>query len=457
MGGRIGVESELGHGTTFWFTAVFEKQTLPVPVTPAPRADIGGTKILVVDDHAANRLLVVTLLRSWGCQYDEAADGEAALAALREASGRGEPYQIALLDMFMPGMDGEALARRIKDDGQIRDTLLVMMTSFGKRGDADRLRSVGFTGYFTKPVRKAQLYECLALALGRQEQAEGLQNGDMITRHTLAEKRKSKLRVLLAEDNPTNQVVALTILKKLGYRADAVGNGAEAVRLLRDIPYDVVLMDCQMPEMDGYEATRRIRDPHVGVLNPRIPIIAMTANAMEGDRLLCIAAGMNDYISKPVHPKELANIISRWIVEPEAESRQKQSSLQDAVPGTPPSSDKASAIFDEAQFLDRMMHDRDLARSILAGFLEDVSRQIRNLRGLAEAGDGPATVRQAHTIKGAAANVGAESLSAVASEMEQRAIMGEMCAVLEMIPRLEEHVAGLTEVLTASGWVEAKR
>jgi PAS domain S-box-containing protein len=455
MGGTIGVESEPGRGATFWFTAVFQKQPPAAVEAVLPRVDVRGAKVLVVDDHATNRLLVVTLLRSWGCQYAEAADGESALVMLRAAAEQGSPFRIALLDMFMPGMDGETLAALIKGDGQLRDTLLAMMTSFGKRGDAERLRQAGFAAYFTKPVRKAHLYECLALMLGSQGKPGASQDLEMITRHTLAEMRKAKVRVLLAEDNPTNQTVALTILKKLGYRADAVANGVEAVKALRDIPYDVVLMDCQMPEMDGYEATRRIRDPHSGVLNAAIPIIALTANAMEGDRLVCIAAGMNDYIPKPVHPNDLAAIISRWTAAPETGPSQEPPGGEGTAPAVVAATGETLAIFDEAQFLERVMNDHDLARSILAGFVEDVSGQIVSLRERIAAGDGPAAARQAHTIKGAAANVSAEALRAVAQETEQRALMGETRLLLEKPPQMEEQMAQLKRVLKASGWLEA--
>jgi CheY-like chemotaxis protein len=224
------------------------------------------------------------------------------------------------------------------------------------------------------------------------------------------------------------------------------------VKVLRDIPYDVVLMDCQMPEMDGYEATRRIRDPQSGVLNPAIPIIALTANAMEGDRLVCIAAGMNDYIPKPVRPQDLSAIIARWVFEPDSEPGQEAPVAAGPAPVVAEPKDTA-AVFDEAQFLERIMGDRELARTILAGFLEDISRQTQSLRELAEAGDAPATARQAHTIKGASANVGAESMCAAAHEIEQCAMAGDMPSTLGMIPRLEEQKAQFRKVLQASGWI----
>ncbi len=312
MGGRIGVDSIEGQGSTFWFTIVFDKQTEP-SLADLPQVDLEGMKVLVVDDHDTNRLLVTALLNSWHCRFAEAARADEALALLREAAREGDPFHVALLDMQMPEVDGAELGRRIKACPEVGPTPLVMMTSMGQRGDADRLRQIGFAGYFTKPVRQSHLRECLAMIRGHTMQARELAANTLIARHFITEATQRRSRILLAEDNAVNQRVALAILKKLGYRADAVANGKEAVAALRDIPYDLVLMDCQMPEMDGYEAARSIRDPHSGTLRPTVPIVAMTANAMKGDREKCLEAGMDDYISKPVQPRDLADTLERWL------------------------------------------------------------------------------------------------------------------------------------------------
>jgi CheY-like chemotaxis protein len=261
-----------------------------------------------VDDQETNRLLVTTLLKSWGLRFAEAMDGEKALAALREAAHDGDPFRIALVDMLMPILDGAELGRRIKADPEIRETRLIMMTSLGQRGDAARLEEIGFSGYLTKPIRQSQLRECLELVMGRT--ASGAEKLGLVTRHTIAELRKRRVRILLAEDNPTNQMLALKIMEKMGYRADAVANGREALEALRTTPYDLVLMDCQMPEMDGFEATRRLREREQGQ-GKRLPIIAMTANAMKGDREICLEAGMDDYVPKPVHEEDLRAVLDR--------------------------------------------------------------------------------------------------------------------------------------------------
>lgn len=324
MGGRIGVQSREGNGATFWFTAVFEIQQRRADQVVEPPATLQGTKVLVVDDHETSRLSLATLLGSWGCIFKEAADGPNALGELQTAAQKGEPYQVALINMYLPAMDGELLGRRIKTDTTLKKTELIMMTPLGQRGDAKRLKKIGFCGYLTKPIRKAQLHDCLALALGQKEKNADISSQRFITRHTIAESRKRRVRILLADDNLTNQQVAIAILDKLGYRADVVDNGKEALAALKATPYDLVFMDCQMPEMDGYETTRRIRQAQSGVPNPDMPVIAMTAHAMKGDREKCLQAGMNDYVAKPVSPGALADVLDKWIDDSKVKSSDKE-------------------------------------------------------------------------------------------------------------------------------------
>ena len=313
MGGQIGADSVVGQGSTFWFTVLLGKQNNPRPIAEEMEEDLEGLKVLVVDDNDTNRLLITALLNSWRCRFAEAATAAEALTMLQEAARTGDPFQVALLDMQMPKADGAELSRWIKDCPEISQTPLVMMTSMGRRGDAAWFQRLGFAGYFTKPVRQSHLQACLALIRGRVVRNRELVADRLITQHLVGEAIHRRARILLAEDNTVNQRVALAMLKKLGYRADAVADGSEAVAALRDISYDLVLMDCQMPGMDGYEATRRIRAPDSGVLRPTVPVVAMTAHAMKGDREKCLAAGMDDYITKPVQVKELAEILERWL------------------------------------------------------------------------------------------------------------------------------------------------
>ena len=311
MGGTIGADSVEGKGSTFWFTAVMEKQPEDAPRQTFTAADLAGSRVLVVDDFSANRQLVVALLRGWGCESADVATASAALDLLRGAAVAGKPFDAAVLDMQMPDVDGLTLGRAIKADPRVASTALIMMTSLGQRGDAKQFQEAGFAAYLTKPVRHQHMHDCLALALGRRSDQES--SPPLITKHTIAEakSRRSRVKVLLAEDNLVNQRVALAMLHKIGYQADAVKNGREVLAALENGRFDLVLMDCQMPEMDGYEAARAIRNTDAAY--NRIPIVALTANAMEGDRDLCLSAGMNAYIAKPVTAAAIADVLERWL------------------------------------------------------------------------------------------------------------------------------------------------
>jgi CheY-like chemotaxis protein/anti-sigma regulatory factor (Ser/Thr protein kinase) len=302
MGGEIGVRSTSGSGSTFWFTARFEKQA--AKCGPLRLAVLEGRRVLVVDDNETNRTICHYQLASWGIDDHVVPGATEALIALREAAAAGRPFELAVLDRQMPHMDGLMLARAIKREPAVASTPLVMMTSMGNAGEADELRAAGILISLTKPVRQAQLRECLARTLA------GISELDTSSASTTTPPvpRGSRGRVLIAEDNIVNQKVALAQVRRLGYSADTVANGAEAVEALARIPYDLVLMDCQMPEVDGYEATRHIRSREKW----HIPIIAMTANALEGDREKCLDAGMDDYISKPIKTSDLETVLARW-------------------------------------------------------------------------------------------------------------------------------------------------
>lgn len=452
MGGRIGVYSKEGEGSTFWFTAVFDK--VPEGDIPSvePFSDLHGIKVLVVDDNTTNLLLVTTLLKSWGCRPDEASDGESALSMLKDAAKAGDPYIISLIDRAMPGMDGEELGRRIKGDQDVNRTLLIMMTSLGNRGDAAKLEKIGFSGYLSKPIRQNQLRECIELVLGRKMSTGEMHAEGLVTRHTIAESYKGRVHILLVDDNPTNQVVALSILKKLGYRADAVANGKEALNALQKISYDLVLMDCQMPEMDGYEATRCIRDPETDVTSHSVPIIAMTAHAMKGDREKCIDAGMDDYLAKPIQPSSLAEMIAKWL------NRDRHTDDVAGVPsharaheGTREEAGEKD-IFNGSDLIRRLMGDEDLAKPVIAGFVDDIPKQIKLLKGYLLNGDAQAVQRQAHTIKGAAANVSCGNLMDAALEVEKAGKAGDLDRATTLMPRIEEQFVILIKTLKQTGW-----
>jgi len=307
MGGAIGVESVPGKGSTFWFTARVAKRPVPPTARQVNLAELRRLRVLGVDDNATNRALLAGQLGAWGMHVECVASALHALECLRIARREGRPYDLAILDHQMPDMDGLALARAIKSDPTLAAVPLVLLTSVSYRGVAEEAQHAGFSAFLLKPIRQSQLYDCVATVMGMSSEPAPQR---LITSHTLAE-APSRGRVLVAEDNAVNQRLAARMLEKRGCRVDVVANGLEAVEAVTRIAYDCVFMDCQMPEMDGYVATSVIRQREA-LTGAHIPIIAMTANAMEGDRERCLAAGMDDYISKPVEPHELAAAIQKW-------------------------------------------------------------------------------------------------------------------------------------------------
>ena len=274
---------------------------------------------------------------------------------------------MALLDMQMPGMSGEELGRAIKADAALARTRLVMMTSLGRRGDARRFGEAGFAAYLNKPVRQSELFETLSAVFSGVSRKSGQ---PIVTRHSARELQRSNVRILLAEDNVTNQQVALGILKKLGLRADVVFNGAEAVEALESSPYDLVLMDVQMPVMDGVEATQVIRDPDSHVLKHDIPIIAMTAHAMEGHKNDFLEAGMDDYIAKPVDPKIFAEKLEEWLAKSDGTEAfpHKIKTADESMANGSENIDRRRGLFDYEGLLDRLMGDKELAALVIAVF-----------------------------------------------------------------------------------------
>ena len=470
MEGRISVDSKEGQGSTFWFTVALEKQPDDCE-TLMISEDIRRKRILFVDDNAINRQVYREQLKSWGCRYGEASSGAQAIDELRCARKTGDPYEIAIIDMQMPEMDGEELGRSIKQDPDLADTILIMVSSMGVRGDVSRLKKIGFAAYLTKPVKQSQLYDCLATTANIWKEKKQREETTIVTRHSLADNKKQGIRILLAEDDATNQKVALHILKKFGYRADAAGNGQEVLQALEKVPYDIVLMDIQMPVMDGYAATHRIRelehkahqvklDKHNSedlsdseaqflARSGRIPIIAMTAHAMKGDREKCIAAGMDDYTTKPINPEELLEKIEKWTrVEQNASNPEAKVRKERVQPET----SEETQPLDLEKALERAMGDKDFLKMLLGGFIQELPDQIESLKIAVADTDTVALTEQAHKLKGAAANLSAYGVSSAAKSLEEigrSQNMGEANQILEVL--LDESKR-LTEYIERAEW-----
>jgi len=311
MGGEIGGESAEGRGSTFWFTVAYDKQPAPaVPAFTIPDS-MKRTSVLIVDDNGTNRYVLSEMLKMWQCSYGEAANGREALTELRRAVKTGEPYEIAVLDMEMPGMDGAALGAEIKKDPALAETTLILLTSIGQKGHASLMEKIGFTAYLTKPVKQRLLLDCLKATLGIKTDPAREKPPKILTRYSISEERKRGVKILVAEDDAVNQLLIEQILKNAGFSVEIVGDGRTAAKAVEDRAWDMVFMDVQMPEMDGFDAVARIRaNPSARV--SATPVIAMTAHAMMEDRERCLAAGMNDHVAKPINPQSIIEFVEHY-------------------------------------------------------------------------------------------------------------------------------------------------
>ena len=428
MGGEIAAESEEGKGSTFRLIIPFKKQEdMGAPVMI--RQSVRGAHILIVDDNDTNRTILNKILVSFGCFPEEVSNGKDALSLLNRSVEEDRAFDAVILDHQMPDMDGEDVARAIQANPGLTGVRILILTSAGQRGDAKKFKDLGCSAYLTKPVRQSQLLDALAEALVEVEkpekEAEKPSRPDIITRHSLGEGLARSARILLAEDNMVNQKVAIRILEKGGHRIDAVANGKEALEALNRVQYDIVLMDVQMPEMDGYAATQEIRSPQSAVRN--IPVIAMTAHAMKGDREKCLAAGMDDYISKPVKPKELLEIVQRWACK---------QVLHPVVKNDKPRAPMSSPV-DMKHLQEITGGEKDFEREITELFLKDTGKHLSGLKRAIDEGNASALEREAHTVKGAGLNMGADKFGELALALEKKGRSGSFEDAQDMLTELE--------------------
>ncbi|NJK62305.1 MAG: PAS domain S-box protein [Synechococcaceae cyanobacterium SM2_3_1] len=434
MGGQIGVVSQPQIGSEFWFSLPLEEQFSPEEPALNTIQTLTGLKILIVDDNATNRQIIRHQAISWKMLPDEVDNAEDGYRQLKQAAAEGTPYDLAILDMQMPEVDGEMMGRQILADPELATTKLVMMTSMNQAGMHKRLLDLGFSSYLVKPVKQSRLYNCLLEMFNpslRKVRTTGIY--PQLPELSLTQSQISSAKILVVDDNPVNLKVAIHQLRNLGFLADSAANGQEALDLLEQVDYQIILMDCHMPVLDGYEASRQIRSQE---LTQHPVIIAMTANAMSEDREKCLAAGMDDYLSKPVHQSDLADKLTYWL-------GQAQSQVTVEVLGSSPPVATATSLIDWDYLYQLSGGDDSFESEILNTCLESLGDHLQILKAAIEQQQLHLIETEAHLIKGSSASAGLRDIEAAATLLERQARLQQLSQPESLLAQIE---AAFTQV-----------
>jgi CheY-like chemotaxis protein/HPt (histidine-containing phosphotransfer) domain-containing protein len=450
MQGRIGVESTAGVGSTFWFELPFQKLPATEEQPQAPLDALGAwgdLRVLVVESSVTHRRILQQHLQQWKIAHDLASTTAEALRMIQSAAKAGAPYPLLIIDMDLPETDGLSLAQTVKGDPQLATSRIIMVTSLLNRLNTTTMKATDLSACLVKPVRQSRLLDCLVdvMSPSGDVSAQTANADGGTSSRGLVRAASQNVRVLLAEDNVVNQRVVLKQLKKLGFSADSVSNGNEVLAALQRVPYDIIIMDCQMPEMDGYEVTRRIRqsgsDSYIHLRSAPY-IIALTANAMGGDRERCLALGMNDYLTKPLHLHDLDAVLQRALI---------RISLPTESPST--------SVQPEPEALDRTVIDGlkelrepgqpDPLRELIELFLRDAQPRLEQLDQAAGASDLARVGAAAHTLKGSASNLGARRLSSLSAALEKQAKAGEIDQAVRTLAEVKSEFSKVRDLLAA--------
>ena len=459
MGGHIWVESERGKGSTFHFTALFRLCAGEAAKPSAADVSPQGLQVLIVDDNAANRWILEEAVRGWEMNPTSVDNGQAAVEALQDAATSGTPLAMVLLDAMMPGMDGFEVAKRIQSMRELVQPVVMMLSSADCDADAARCRALGIANYLRKPVVASELREAIVTALGHGLRIPAFPASSPTPKNDPASR---KLNILLAEDNPINQRVAIGMLEKRGHSVLAVNNGTEALQALACEQFDLVFMDVQMPEMDGLKATAAIRRQEEGT-GAHVPIVAMTAHVMKGDRDRCLEAGMDDYLAKPVEPKLLQAVLTRWAITARGDdsdpmnvsatqragrSARKLKDDANMHKSTPIVPTEETAVFDLSALRARVEDDLDLMAEMVELFLESSPRMVSEIEAAIAAGDVERLGVAAHTLKGVLRNMCAAASADAALELETIGKRGDFARADRSLIALKSDITQLQSVLT---------